>query len=82
MCWRKLIFIAGMVWQGDEHKNKYHLVNWKTYHKPRDLDGLGILNLDIMNKALLAKWFSKLENETRLWQTILLGKYVPDDPQV
>lgn len=29
-----------------------------------------------MKKALLAKWFWKLENEQGLWQTVLLKKYV------
>lgn len=40
--------------------------------------GLGILNLEPMNKALLAKWFWKLETETGLWQDVLLSKYVKD----
>ena len=57
-------------------RKKYHLINWKTWCKPRDLDGLGIINLEIMNKALLAKWFWKLEIEDGLWQTILLNKHV------
>ena len=31
-----------------------------------------------MDKALLAKWFWKLETKSGLWQSILLNKYVPD----
>lgn len=38
--------------------------------------GLGILNLQLFNKALLAKWFWKLEIESGLWQEVLLSKYV------
>ena len=38
--------------------------------------GLGILNLDLMHKALLAKWFWKLEIEEGLWIDLLLNKYV------
>lgn len=66
----------GLIWQEDEDKKKYHLVNWKTCCKHKDFGGLRILNLELMNKALLAKWFWKLENETGLWQSVLLGKYV------
>ena len=55
-------FIARLVWQENEDKKKYHLVNRKTFCLPKEHDGLGILNLDLMNKALLAKWFWKLEN--------------------
>ena len=38
--------------------------------------GLGILNLYLFYKALLAKWIWKMENEYVLWQDILLNKYV------
>lgn len=54
---------ARLVWQEDEDKKKYHLVIWKSCCLPRDCGGLGILNLEIMNTTLLAKWFWKLEFE-------------------
>lgn len=63
------------VWQEDENK-KNHLVNWKTCFLPKQQGGLGILNLDLMNKALLAKWFWRLETENGLWQEVLINKYV------
>ena len=37
--------------------------------------GLGILNLEIMNIALLAKWFWKMETEEGMWQDVLKEKY-------
>ena len=43
---------------------------------PKELGGLGILNLDYMNKAQLAKWLWKLETEDGMWAKILLNKYV------
>ena len=69
-------FIARLVWQEDENKKKYHLVNWKTCCMPKDLGGLGIINLDIMNKSILAKWLWKIETESRTWVNILKSKYI------
>ena len=34
--------------------------------------GLGIINLDIMNKALIAKWLWKLETGEGIWTEMLL----------
>lgn len=56
-------------------KKNYHLVNWKTCCLPKKQGGLGLLNLYLMNKALLAKWFWKLETEDGLWINLLLNKY-------
>ena len=39
---------------------------------------MGTLNLDLMNKALLAKWFRKLETKEGIWIDLLLSKYVKD----
>jgi hypothetical protein len=64
------------LWDEDENKRKYHLVNWQTVCLPKDQGGLGILDLDIMNIALLSKWFWKLVNTTGIWQQILEKKYL------
>jgi hypothetical protein len=45
---------------------------------PKDQGGLGVLNLDIMNIALLSKWLWKLFNSSGLWQTIIKKKYLGD----
>jgi hypothetical protein len=37
----------------------------------RDQGGLGVLDLDKMSIALLAKWIWKLFNEDGIWQKIL-----------
>ena len=66
---------ARLVWQTDEDKKKYHLVNWKTCCMPKQQGGLGILNLEVFNKALLAKWLWILESEEGMWQKILTDKY-------
>ena len=69
------LYRARLVWQENEDK-KYHLVNWKTCCLPKEQGVLGILNLEMMNKALLAKWFGELETENGIWVDILLNKYV------
>ena len=66
---------ARLVWQEDEDIKKCHLVKWETCCLPKDVGGLGIINLKIMNISLLAKWFWKTENEEGLWQNIIKGKY-------
>jgi hypothetical protein len=50
-------FRARLVWQEDKDKRKYHLVKWTVVCQPKDQGGLGVINLEMMNKALLAKWF-------------------------
>ena len=57
-------------------KGKYHLVSWSEVCRPKDLGGLGIQNLALMNKALLVKWWWKIFNSIGLWQDILLNKYL------
>jgi hypothetical protein len=64
------------LWGDDPTKKKYHLVRWSDVCLPKDQGGLGILNLDLMNIALLSKWIWKLFNGSGLWQTILKGKYL------
>ena len=44
--------------------------------RPKDQGGLGILDLQLQNKCLLAKWLVNLLNTTGLWQTLLTNKYL------
>jgi hypothetical protein len=43
---------------------------------PKDQGGLGVLDLEVMNIALLYKWLWKLFKEKGFWQTILENKYL------
>ena len=38
--------------------------------------GLGILDLQLQNKCLLAKWLVDLLNTDGMWQTLLTNKYL------
>jgi hypothetical protein len=42
--------------QGSAIKHKYRLAKWDILCRPKDQGGLGILNLQLQNKCLLAKW--------------------------
>ena len=44
------------------------------------MGGLGVLDLQKMIEALLAKWFWRLENSSDLWQTIVNRKYFKNKP--
>ena len=54
---------VNFLWSGQENKPKYHLVAWEKVCRPKDLGGLGILDLEIMNIALLSKWLWLFFNE-------------------
>lgn len=61
---------------GRTGEKRYHLVQWPILCSPKDHGGLGILDLDTMNIALLCKWIWKIENESGWWQDILRDKYL------
>jgi hypothetical protein len=53
--------------QCDEHKRKYKLARWSILHKPQNIGGLGIVDLDAQNKCMLSKLLGKLMNEEDMW---------------
>jgi len=71
-----------MLWQGGHNSKKYHLVDWDTVCIPKDQGGLGVLDLNSMNKCLLSKWIWKIENSDGLWQKILKEKYIKGKPLI
>jgi hypothetical protein len=48
--------------------------------QPKDQGGLGILELNTMNTALLSKWMYKLLTSDGMWQQLLRNKYVGSKP--
>jgi hypothetical protein len=68
-------------WQGSSDKHKYRLAKWDILCRPKDQGGLGILNLQLQNKCLLAKWLVNLLNTEGIWQTLLtkLQNPIPGD---
>lgn len=64
-------FRARLLWQEQQGRRKYHLVNWPNVCLPKDCGGLGILDLTAMNQSLLCKWLWKLENSVGTCQELL-----------
>jgi len=51
-------------------------ISWKKVCEPREVGGLGILNLRLFNVALLGKWIWHLcSDKGGLWKEILKSKY-------
>ncbi|KAK1607661.1 hypothetical protein QYE76_031334 [Lolium multiflorum] len=64
-------------WEGVGDKRKYHMVDWPTVCRPKEVGGLGILNTRHMNIALMLKWVWKLyHNADGLWADLIKAKYL------
>ena len=63
-------------WQGYKDKKKYRLAKWDIICRPKDQGGLGIIDIDLQNKALLSKWIINLLNGEGMWQTLVRNKYL------
>jgi hypothetical protein len=59
-------------------EKKNALVSWKIMCKTKKIGGLGVLDLDLMNKSLLAKWIIRFKDPTvqGFWKDILMFKYL------
>ncbi|WVZ79833.1 LOW QUALITY PROTEIN: hypothetical protein U9M48_027365, partial [Paspalum notatum var. saurae] len=66
--------------KGDENKKKYGLAKWSILCQPKDQGGLGILDLNTKNSALLSKWLYKLLISDGTWQQLLCNKYIGSKP--
>ncbi|RVW12371.1 putative ribonuclease H protein [Vitis vinifera] len=64
------------LWGGGNLERKPHLVRWEVVCLSKKKGGLGVKNLSILNKALLAKWNWRFANEREaLWNQVIRGKY-------
>lgn len=57
-----------------KRKRKISHLGSRTVYQPTELGGLGVLDLELMNVALLTKWLWKLFNEQGLWQKNVVGR--------
>jgi hypothetical protein len=65
-------------WEGTSDKRKYHWVKWQEVCRPKEQWGLGILNMKLMNIALMVKWIWKIfmeQPDNALWHRIIRAKY-------
>jgi hypothetical protein len=69
-------FRSRFFWQGDENKKKYKLAKWSILCQPKDQGGIGILDLNTMNRTLLSKWLYKFLTSDGMWQQLLRNKHI------
>ncbi|KAE8685834.1 bromodomain and WD repeat-containing protein 3-like isoform X4 [Hibiscus syriacus] len=68
--------MASFLWGDNEDKRKIHWVNWKSVCTPLNCGGLGVLDVNISNRALLGKWVWKFANEKNtLWKSVLCCRH-------
>jgi hypothetical protein len=62
---------------GNSTRKKYPLVSWDVVCRSKDQGGLGIIDLKLMNKSLLAKWWIRFLDPSvqGKWKDILRSKY-------
>ncbi|KAK8621933.1 hypothetical protein V6N13_097561 [Hibiscus sabdariffa] len=71
-----LIFCGASECQGgNSDKSRIHWVLWDNLCKPTILGGLGIANLNLLNRALIGKWYWRYGNESSsLWRRVIASK--------
>jgi hypothetical protein len=57
LCRRFLWFRGSKV-----RKRTYSLISWKVICQNKEHEGLGVINLKLMNKSLLCKWLWRFNN--------------------
>lgn len=57
-------------------QKKLHWASWNKIVMPKDMGGLGLVDLEKKNLALLTKWWWHLnKDKTSLWSQVIRGKY-------
>ncbi|KAI5404073.1 hypothetical protein KIW84_051277 [Lathyrus oleraceus] len=68
--------LSKFLWQGIEDKRPIHLVRWEQVCKSKDYGGVGIINLEVYNKALLMKWKWRIVNDSgAIWRGLIKHRY-------
>ncbi|KAL4360722.1 hypothetical protein GQ457_04G018500 [Hibiscus cannabinus] len=68
-------FVARFIWGAVDCK-KIHWVRWEVLCLPKSLGGLGLIDFELKNKALLYKWLWRYSSERdSLWRRVINEKY-------
>lgn len=64
------------IWGDSEDHKRHHMINWNTITLPKDMGGLGVRDLKVMNSACMMKmgWALRKGGDS-LWSMVLKGKY-------
>ncbi|KHN34559.1 Putative ribonuclease H protein, partial [Glycine soja] len=64
------------LWGGNPEGRKIAWISWSHCCTPKHMGGLGIKDIQILNKALLFKWkWMMFHQPDQLWNRILVSKY-------
>ncbi|KAH9791596.1 putative ribonuclease H protein [Citrus sinensis] len=64
------------IWSGNSNQQRMSMVSWDTLCKPKAYGGLGLKELNVMNKALLMKLsWGIISAKDNLWVQVLCTKY-------
>ncbi|CAL5391723.1 unnamed protein product [Camellia sinensis] len=66
---------SAFLWGGLDLRKKVHLVKWKDVSKSKNIGGLGVKRIRIMNVCLLLKWWRFGAEENSLWKDVICRKY-------
>ncbi|KAE8735025.1 Betaine aldehyde dehydrogenase [Hibiscus syriacus] len=68
--------MASFLWGGGAEVKKIHWINWSTVCSAKSAGGLGVLDLNYMNRALLGKWSWRFANDRgSVWKKVICSKY-------
>ncbi|KEH35783.1 hypothetical protein MTR_3g102690 [Medicago truncatula] len=75
--WKKIVRIQReFLWGGAAGGRKIRWVKWSVVCQPKEMGGLGVKDVRLMNLSLLAKWRWRLLNgEDALWKEVLEERY-------
>ncbi|GMI94627.1 hypothetical protein HRI_003132000 [Hibiscus trionum] len=66
---------AKFIW-GHNKAKAIHWIKWDTLCLPRDLGGMGLVDVKVKNQALLNKWLWCFGTENdKLWRRVIVAKY-------
>jgi len=64
------------MWSGGKENKYFHLCNFQSLAKPKNVGGWGIKNLDLFNKALAEKWLWRGLSTEGIWKKVIREKYL------
>jgi hypothetical protein len=75
--WKRIVRIQReFLWGGVGGGKKISWVKWEEVCQHKNIGGLGVKDLRVMNISLLAKWrWMLLEDDKALWKSMLVAKY-------